>query len=185
MLPPALKLAVPLGAVVQLASTPAAPVDGYWKVKCAAGPSCGIANSSTTNTTTSTSTTTTTTTTTTDTDTPLTDVSGGQVLVVGDSISIGYFPYMQKGLEAAGLEAVHSPGNAGNANNIEHQLHCWALGANANANDGRSTVSKQWKVLTFNAGIHDLARGQEWLSLDVYVISFFFFSLLFEPTSHK
>lgn len=49
-------------------------------------------------------------------------------------------------------------GNAGNMNKISHDLDCFL---------GQIPASRP-AVVTFNAGIHDLARGQEWLSLEDY-----------------
>jgi hypothetical protein len=160
---PSLKLSVPVGTSISLVSSPTKPVDTYWRVTCAAGVQCGMhtpaAVASTPaqrniqlqpNTSISTNI---------GTATPATTATASKsVLVVGDSISIGYFPFMQRAFANATnstFTAVHSPGNAGNINKIQHQLECW-LGSNS------------FDVITFNAGIHDLAKGQEWLSLQVY-----------------
>ena len=78
-------------------------------------------------------------------------------VMIGDSISLGYL----SGVEAAlrGKFAVtHSTGNAGNANKIAHFLDCFL---------GQVSASKP-SVVTVNAGVHDLARGQEWISLPFY-----------------
>ena len=97
-------------------------------------------------------------------------------LMIGDSISLGYEATAKALLAPHGWTVVHSEGNAGNANNIIHNLDCYLQQAG-----GRPAV------VTFNAGIHDLARGQEWLSLvsrwlgrgiQIYLYIFLFFFLL-------
>ena len=78
-------------------------------------------------------------------------------LMIGDSISLGYLPAVVKQL-AGKFEVVHSAGNAGNINKISHDLDCFLS----------QVRGSRPSVVTVNAGIHDLARGQEWLSLRDY-----------------
>lgn len=81
-----------------------------------------------------------------------------QYLMIGDSISLGYLPGVTTALAAGNIITSHSAGNAGNANNIAHRLPCYLQAARA----------QPPTVVTWNSGIHDLALGQEWLSLDAY-----------------
>jgi hypothetical protein len=86
----------------------------------------------------------------------------GKYLVVGDSISIGYMPTLQsviKNRTKGALAVSHSAGNAGNANSVAHSIECY-LNAIGGVGPG--------DVVTWNAGIHELARGQEWLPVDAY-----------------
>ena len=73
-----------------------------------------------------------------------------------DSISLGYLDGVRTLLQGK-FDVVHSAGNAGNMNKVSHQLDCFL-----------SQLRRRPAVVTFNAGIHDLARGQEWLSLADY-----------------
>jgi len=65
-----------------------------------------------------------------------------QVLVIGDSISIGYTPAMTT-LLAGKADVKHHAGNAAHTNNGVAKLDEW-LG------------TEKWKVITFNFGLHDL-----------------------------
>ncbi|MBN2316834.1 MAG: SGNH/GDSL hydrolase family protein [Sedimentisphaerales bacterium] len=65
-----------------------------------------------------------------------------QVLIIGDSISIGYFEPTQKLLEGK-ADVVHNPGNAAHTANGLQKLTQW-LG------------DTQWDVIHFNHGLHDL-----------------------------
>ena len=66
------------------------------------------------------------------------------VLIVGDSISIGYTPFIQKAL-APDVIVEHNDGNGGNTLRGVQRIEKW-LG------------TKQWDVIVFNFGLHDLAR---------------------------
>lgn len=87
---------------------------------------------------------------------PVVEASLSSYLMIGDSISLGYEQGVVNAL-AGKFAVTHSAGNAGNANNIAHRLDCYL-----------DQVGNSPDVVTFNAGIHDLARGQEWLSLVAY-----------------
>jgi len=65
-----------------------------------------------------------------------------QVLIIGDSISIGYFKPTQTLLEGKAV-VVHNPGNAAHTANGLQKLTQW-LG------------DTQWEVIHFNHGLHDL-----------------------------
>ena len=65
-----------------------------------------------------------------------------QVLVIGDSISIGYTPAVTT-LLAGKADVKHHAGNAAHTNNGVARLDEW-LG------------TEKWKVITFNFGLHDL-----------------------------
>lgn len=90
--------------------------------------------------------------------TPASSSSSSSYLMIGDSISLGYLPGVVTALAASAIVTTHSAGNAGNANNVAHELPCYL----------RAVVARPPAVITWNAGIHDLALGQEWLSLDAY-----------------
>lgn len=64
------------------------------------------------------------------------------VLVIGDSISIGYTPAVAA-LLAGKADVKHHAGNAAHTNNGVAKLEEW-LG------------TEKWKVITFNFGLHDL-----------------------------
>ena len=67
-----------------------------------------------------------------------------RILLVGDSISIGYTPYVKKML--AGKANVHrNPGNAGTSGNGVYSMEVWF---------GKS----KWDIIHFNFGLHDLKR---------------------------
>jgi lysophospholipase L1-like esterase len=72
-----------------------------------------------------------------------------RVLIIGDSISIGYFEPVQQ-LLAGRAEVYHNPGNAEHTRNGLAQLDAW-LG------------DTPWDVIHFNHGLHDVkyvnARG--------------------------
>jgi lysophospholipase L1-like esterase len=70
-----------------------------------------------------------------------------KVLVVGDSISIGYTPALQQQL--AGLaEVVHSPGNAEDSAKVVSNLGTWLNTAQPDA-------------VVLNCGLHDIKRDRE------------------------
>ena len=76
---------------------------------------------------------------------PAAEAGKVQYLVVGDSISMGYFPTLQKQL-AATHQSVHAPGNNDNANWGSRCIKGW-LGPDP----------ARWDVITMNWGAHDLA----------------------------
>ena len=64
------------------------------------------------------------------------------VLIIGDSISIGYTPFVQKALiDKANI--IHNPGNASNIKNGLEQVEKWLGNTN-------------WDIIHFNWGLHDL-----------------------------
>lgn len=79
------------------------------------------------------------------------------VLVIGDSISIGYTPAVTALL--AGKAAVtHNEGNAAHTGNGVEKLEGWIGG-------------EKWKVITFNFGLHDLKimeGGEHQVALAAY-----------------
>src|SRR4051794_2444803 len=69
-----------------------------------------------------------------------------RVLIIGDSISIGYTPFVEKQL--AGKAVVqHNPANAGTSGNGVFMMDNWL-----DAKQGK------WNVIHFNFGLHDLKR---------------------------
>eukprot|EP01052_Picozoa_sp_SAG31_P002673 SAG31_NODE_96_length_25743_cov_56.175948_3_plen_518_part_00 len=163
VLPPAQKLAVKRGTVVNLTAPPKR-IHGtdYWLISCAVGSICG--QSAPEN---------------------VRSQPRGSLptyLMIGDSISLGYLNGVQTAL-AGKFTVIHSTGNAGNANKIAHDLDCFLgqvcctpffdyivflcpalvrLYCFQVPNGGRPSV------VSYNAGIHDLAAGQEWLSPLLY-----------------
>jgi acyl-CoA thioesterase-1 len=79
------------------------------------------------------------------------------VLIIGDSISIGYTPAVTQIL-AGKADVKHHAGNAAHTNNGVAKLDEW-LG------------TEKWKVITFNFGLHDLKimeNGQHQVGLPEY-----------------
>lgn len=79
------------------------------------------------------------------------------VLVIGDSISVGYTPVVTT-LLAGKAEVKHNEGNAAHTNNGVAKLEEW-LG------------ETKWKVITFNFGLHDLKimeNGEHQVGLTQY-----------------
>lgn len=66
-----------------------------------------------------------------------------QVLIIGDSISIGYFPFVKDALKDK-AEVVHNTGNAQFSQNGLKKINSW-LG------------DKHWDVIQFNWGLWDVA----------------------------
>ena len=64
------------------------------------------------------------------------------VLIIGDSISMGYTPIMQKAF-FPNINVEHNPGNGGSTERGIANIEKW-LG------------NKQWDVILFNFGLHDL-----------------------------
>jgi len=65
-----------------------------------------------------------------------------RILIIGDSISIGYFPFVKKTLESE-AEIIHNPGNAENTTTGLDSIQKW-LGI------------EHWDVIQFNWGLWDL-----------------------------
>lgn len=79
------------------------------------------------------------------------------MLVVGDSVSNGYFSALKRNLSAS-HQVVHAPGNNDNTNWGHRCLRGW-LGADR----------ARWDVVAFNFGLHDLAYpDNEHLPLEIY-----------------
>jgi lysophospholipase L1-like esterase len=69
-----------------------------------------------------------------------------RVLIIGDSISIGYTPFVEKQL--AGKAVVqHNPSNAGTSGNGVFMMDNWL-----------DDKQGKWNVIHFNFGLHDLKR---------------------------
>ena len=64
------------------------------------------------------------------------------VLIIGDSISIGYTPFVQESLKGK-AEVIHNPKNAQHTGNGLEKIHSW-IG------------DKKWDVIQFNWGLWDL-----------------------------
>lgn len=72
----------------------------------------------------------------------LTEDKTKNVLVIGDSISIGYTPFIEKAL-APDVIIYHNPGNGGSTVRGIDSVEKWL-------------DNKQWDVIAFNFGLHDL-----------------------------
>lgn len=69
-----------------------------------------------------------------------------RVLIIGDSISIGYFPYVKECLENEAI-VIHNKGNAQNTGTGLEKLQGW-LG------------DEKWDVIQFNWGLWDMVYAQ-------------------------
>ncbi|KHJ37429.1 GDSL-like lipase/Acylhydrolase [Pedobacter glucosidilyticus] len=74
------------------------------------------------------------------------------VLIIGDSISIGYTPFIQKALTGVNVE--HNPGNGGPTTRGVQNIEKW-LG------------DREWDVITFNFGLHDMVHRDSSNKYDV------------------
>ena len=64
------------------------------------------------------------------------------VLIIGDSISIGYTPFVEKAM-APGVMVSHNPGNGGSTVRGVENIEKWL-------------DNREWDVIFFNFGLHDL-----------------------------
>jgi len=69
------------------------------------------------------------------------------VLIIGDSISIGYTPFVAKAL-APDILITHNPGNGGSTRRGVDSLDVWLK-------------NKKWDLITFNFGLHDMLYKDE------------------------
>jgi lysophospholipase L1-like esterase len=74
------------------------------------------------------------------------------VLIVGDSISIGYTPFIQNALSGVSIE--HNPGNGGSTLRGVQNIEKW-LG------------DREWDVVMFNFGLHDMVHRDSLNKYDV------------------
>ncbi len=70
-----------------------------------------------------------------------------RILIIGDSISMGYTPYVAEALADA-AEVVHNPGNAGDTSHTAANLEAWLAEARP-------------AVVHFNCGLHDIKVSRE------------------------
>ncbi|MDP4291399.1 MAG: SGNH/GDSL hydrolase family protein [Bacteroidota bacterium] len=75
------------------------------------------------------------------------------VLIIGDSISIGYTPILQKSLSSVAL-IEHNPGNGGSTVRGKDNIEKW-IG------------NKKWDIILFNFGLHDLVYKDDSNNYDV------------------
>jgi lysophospholipase L1-like esterase len=75
------------------------------------------------------------------------------VLIIGDSISIGYTPFVQKALAPA-ITVAHNPGNGGSTIRGVDSLEVWL-------------DNKEWDMVLFNFGLHDLVHKDAQNKYDV------------------
>lgn len=67
-----------------------------------------------------------------------------RVLVIGDSISIGYTPFIKTAL-SANAEVAHNPGNGGSTLRGMESMEKWL-------------DNRDWDVILFNFGLHDMVH---------------------------
>ncbi len=82
---------------------------------------------------------------------------GPNILIIGDSISIGYTPFVARAL-AGKATVVHNEGNAAHTGNGVARLDTW-LG------------DRKWDIIHFNFGLHDLKimeGGKHQISIEEY-----------------
>ena len=70
-----------------------------------------------------------------------------KILIIGDSISIGYTPFVEKAL-APDILVTHNPGNGGSTRRGLDSMEVWLN-------------HKQWDLITFNFGLHDMVYKDE------------------------
>jgi lysophospholipase L1-like esterase len=75
------------------------------------------------------------------------------VLIIGDSISIGYTPFLKSKL-SPNVNVEHSPGNGGSTIRGKENVEKWI--------DGR-----EWDVIVFNFGLHDMVHKDSLNKYDV------------------
>ena len=75
------------------------------------------------------------------------------VLIIGDSISIGYTPIVEKTL-APTVAVTHSPGNGGSTVRGVENIEKWL-------------DNKHWDVILFNFGLHDMVYKDQQNKYDV------------------
>lgn len=71
-----------------------------------------------------------------------TPYQGKSVLIVGDSISIGYTPFIKTAL-SPNIEVAHNPGNGGSTLRGLESMEKWL-------------DNRDWDVIVFNFGLHDM-----------------------------
>ena len=69
---------------------------------------------------------------------------GKTVLVIGDSISIGYTPFIKTAL-SPNVEVAHNPGNGGSTQRGLESIDKWL-------------DNRDWDVILFNFGLHDMVH---------------------------
>jgi len=75
------------------------------------------------------------------------------VLIIGDSISIGYTPLVEKAL-APDITVAHNPGNGGSTIRGVENIEKWL-------------DNRQWDIILFNFGLHDLVHKDQENKYDV------------------
>ena len=75
------------------------------------------------------------------------------LLVIGDSISIGYTPFVEIAL-APDIIVAHNPGNGGSTVNGVKNIEKWL-------------DNRQWDIILFNFGLHDLVHKDQENKYDV------------------
>jgi hypothetical protein len=92
-----------------------------------------------------------------------------QLLVIGDSISLGWSARAAANLSSSWQLTHAGAGNTfgmaennGNANWIRHCLGGWI------ASGSQPATAERWDMIVLNAGLHDLARDNQHLSVASY-----------------
>ncbi len=76
------------------------------------------------------------------------------VLIIGDSISIGYTPFIKDALSPDDIIVEHNPGNGGSTKRGVESIEKWL-------------DNKEWDVIVFNFGLHDLVHKDSLNKYDV------------------
>jgi lysophospholipase L1-like esterase len=74
------------------------------------------------------------------------------VLIVGDSISHGYFPVLRARLNGSVAALQHAPSNTGA---LPSGVACWNISTTLGAN---GDLPKPWDLVVFNFGLHDTSE---------------------------
>ena len=106
-----------------------------------------------------------------------------QLLVVGDSISLGYAPQLFAALEGV-YEGQHDPVNAGNAAKGALCASTWVGDGSSNGTSGHATP---WDLVIFNFGLHslDYPATAETETLANYTTHVRAAALAMRPRAHK
>ena len=89
------------------------------------------------------------------------------LLVVGDSISLGMKSALSMMLQKDGWSLYHNPGNGDNTNYGAHCIAAWAP-LTTSTRSGRSVLSSHYDVISFQFGLHDIAYDEERLTVEQY-----------------
>merc|ERR1719499_2977102 len=87
-----------------------------------------------------------------------------QYLMIGDCIMYTARIRIEKLLASRGWEIAPTIGNAGSTNRAAHCVKSWL--------QNYPPVDRSWDVISFNFGLHDVARTTEHLTVEEYARQF-------------